>query len=145
MKSGFLIKLKCLLPYTGLTSWQMGLQEAWSCIHRKEKDAPCLFPSDLSAEVGKVSILGLLERLQAVRRSWVSVNGFLCSWLPKLPVSISFCLCCSGTSLPTVALFLEGEVCPPCDRVPAKFTDLKAESQNLRRSRTYLSVTFPQE
>lgn len=50
------------------------------------------FPSDLSVEVGKVSILRLLEWLQAVCWSWVSVNGLLCSWVSKLPVSISFCL-----------------------------------------------------
>lgn len=70
------------------------------------------FPSDLSVEVGKVSIFRLLEWLQAVCWSWVSVNGFLCSWFSKLPVSISLCLCCSGTSLPTVILILEGECLP---------------------------------
>lgn len=73
------------------------------------------FPSDLSVEVGKVSILRLLEWLQAVCWGWVSVNGFLCSWFSKLPFSISSCLCCSGKSLPTVTLILEGQ-CPICEQ-----------------------------
>lgn len=70
------------------------------------------FPSDLSVEVGKVSILRLLEWLQAVCWGWVSVNGFLCSWFSKLLFSISSCLYCSGTSLPTVTLILEGKCLP---------------------------------
>lgn len=80
--------------------------------YRGEKDILCLFHLIFLLKWEKVSILRLLEWLQAVCWSWVSVNGFLCSWFSKLPVSVSFCLCCSGTSLPTVTLVLEGERLP---------------------------------
>lgn len=93
------------------------LQDKWvskwpEVVYIERKRIYFAFPSDLSVEVGKVSILRLLEWLQAVCWSWVSLNGFLCPWFSKLLVSISFCLCCSGTSLPTVTLIMEGDCLP---------------------------------
>lgn len=88
MKSALLVILRCFLPYTRLTLWQMGLQVAWSCIHIEEKDIHCCFSFDPSAEVGNGSILRLLWQSPRARWSWISANG---SRFSELPVSISPC------------------------------------------------------